>query len=145
MVWPEYLHHLSVHFPIVLAMVLAAIGLYSLKRDTPELRTLIRWTGWTTLALTTVALVSGIIAAPGWFGGDGSPELTHHRDLAITAWCTIALATYAYDHGHRHDIRDLRTFAITIWLVATFAVIGTGHWGGSTLHPESVPWAAQEP
>lgn len=140
--WSEFLHHISIHFPIVLVMVLGGVGLFALKHETSELQTVLRWLGWAAFVATTVALVSGIVSAPGMFGGGGPVELTHHRDLGITLWVVVGLAVWSYEYGYRRDVRDLRSFGVMMWCVAIFAVIGTGHFGGASLHPEAVPWVA---
>jgi hypothetical protein len=142
--WPDFIHHLSLHFPIVLTLVLAGVGVWSLRSETDELRTLIRSLGWIALAMTTVAVVSGILAAPGWFGGEGSDRLGHHRNLALTTWVVVLIATLGYDYGVRKDHSDWRKFAVGIWCVAAFGVIGTGHWGGSEEHTDVVPWMEAE-
>lgn len=143
--WSEFLHHISIHFPIVSVMGLGAIGLFALKNETPELQKVLRWGGWAAFVATTVALVSGIVSAPGMFGGGGSPELTHHRDLGITLWIVVGLAVWSYDYGYRHNVRDLRSFGVMMWCVAVFAVVGTGHFGGSELHPSALPWVGGGP
>ncbi|RAL22361.1 hypothetical protein DL240_10960 [Lujinxingia litoralis] len=136
--WPSFLHHLSLHFPIVLSMGLAAAATYGLRRDDPELlRPLVRWGGWANLAMTSLAVVSGLVA--GGFSG-GSEDLSHHRYLGITAFFVIALAATSYDYGQRHNLVDWRRFGGLLWWVATFAVIGTGHWGGLAEHRAVVPW-----
>lgn len=142
--WPEFIHHITLHFPIVLALVIAGVGLWSLKDEAPQLRKFVRWVGWVCFAFTTVVVVSGIIAAPGWLGGDGSPDLSHHRNLGLTTWVVVAIATFGYEYGVREDIADWRKFAVGIWCVASFAVIGTGHWGGTEQHQDKLPWAVPE-
>lgn len=138
--WPSFIHHLSLHFPIVLTIALALVGLWSLREDSAALRRLMRVGGWVCFAMTTLAAVSGIVSAPGWFGGAGSQALSHHRSLGVTAWAVIALAAGSYEWGMRKGIADWRNFAVGLWCVATFAVIGAGHWGGSERHPEEIPW-----
>lgn len=138
--WPSYLHHLSLHFPIVLTLALALVGVWSLRENAAPLHKLMRVGGWVCFAMTTVAAVSGIASAPGWFGGAGSEALSHHRSMGVTAWVVIALAAASYEWGVRRDISDWRNFAVGLWCVAAFAIIGTGHWGGSQLHPEEIPW-----
>lgn len=142
--WAPYLHHITVHFPIALSIALAAIGLYSLGRESRSLDTILRWGGWVTCAAALVAVVSGIISAPGWFGGDGSVGLTHHRDLALTAFSVIALAAYSYEKYAGGGHPDWRRFAVGLWCVAAIAVIGAAHWGGSELHTDKVPWLEQK-
>ena len=136
----EFIHHVTLHFPIVLTIVWAIVGLWSLRDETATHRTLLRWGGWLTMIAATVVVVSGIVAAPGWFGQEGSEGLRHHRNLGLTSWCVMVAATLAYDRGVRRDLRALRMFAIGAWCVAAFSVVGTGHWGGSEEHPDSVPW-----
>ena len=139
--WPEYLHHVLLHFPIVMSMALAALGVWTRHDEAPVVRSFLRGAGWITLALTSVAAISGILAAPGWLGGDGTTALRDHRDLGVTAWAVIALAAGAYEIGARQDERDWRMFAVAMWCVASVAVIGAGHWGGSTEHADVVPFA----
>ncbi|TXD37161.1 hypothetical protein FRC98_10535 [Lujinxingia vulgaris] len=136
--WPSFLHHLSLHFPIVLSMALAAAATFAIRNDEPP--TLIpplRWGGWFNLAMTALAIISGLIA--GGFSG-GSDDLSHHRLLGITAFSVIALAAFSYDYGTRHNIADWRRFGGLLWWVASFAVIGAGHWGGLAEHRNVVPW-----
>ncbi len=141
--WSEFLHHITLHFPIVLAMVVAGVGLWSLREDISQFQLFIRWVGWTCFALTTVTVISGILAAPGWFGGDGTYELTHHRNLGLTTWVVMGVATFSYEKGFREQHPDWRKFAVGVWCVTVFAVIGTGHWGGTELHQDKLPWVDQ--
>lgn len=139
--WPEFLHHITLHFPIVLSLVLAAMGVWSLRDDIPQFRRLMRWAGWACFAITTVTVVSGIIAAPGWFGGDGTQRLANHRNLGVTTWVVMGIAAFSYEWGLRQKIDDWRKFAIGVWCVAAFAAMGTGHWGGTELHKDRLPWS----
>jgi hypothetical protein len=142
--WPPFLHHITLHFPIVLALVLAAVGLWSLRDDTPQFRRFMRFGGWICFGFATVTAVSGILAAPGWFGGEGSQALSHHRNLGVTAWVVMAIAALSYEWGIRSGIEDWRKFAVGVWCVASFAVIGAGHWGGTERHPDELPWNAED-
>ena len=142
--WAPFLHHLTLHFPIVLSMVLAGVGLWSLRDESAQFRRLIRLGGWICFALTSVATIAGILAAPGWLGGEGSVGLTHHRNLGITAWVVIAVATFGYEWGVRNNESDWRKFAVGIWCLAVFAVIGAGHWGGTERHSGELPWSSDE-
>lgn len=142
--WPDFLHHLSLHFPIALSLVLAGVGLWTLRTDTHELQVVMRVIGWLALALTTVAVISGILAAPGWFGGEGSERLSHHRNLGLTTWVAALIATLGYEAGYRRDSTDWRRFAVGVWCVVAFGAIGTGHWGGSEEHTDVVPWLEEE-
>jgi len=143
--WAEYLHHVTVHFPLVLSIALAGVGLWSLHTDpTDQLDPVIRWGGWGAFALACVAVVSGVITAPGWFGGDGSVGLRHHRDLGLTSLSVFAFAAYTFETFARGGHRDWRRVAIGAWCVAAFSTIGTAHWGGSELHRDTVPWLEDE-
>lgn len=135
--WPDFIHHLTLHFAIVLPMVLAATGLYAHRADANGLTPLLRWGGLAALAFTLVAVASGLVA--GGFSG-GEQTLQHHRYLGVLTLCVVAVAAISYDHGVRRDIEDLRTFALGLWWVATFSVIGAGHWGGITEHTDVVPF-----
>lgn len=137
---PSFIHHLSLHFPIVLAFVLAGVGLWSLREDTPQLQRFMRVVGWVCFAFASVATVSGIMATPGWFGGDGSEALSHHRNLGVSTWVAMAIAAFSYEWGLRTKITDWRKFAVGVWCVAAFGVVGTGHWGGADRHPDEIPW-----
>ena len=97
------------------------------------------------LAATTAAVVSGILAAPGWFGGDGPLELSHHRNMGVTVWCVAFVATISGEVGFRYSHTYLRRFAALVWCAAAFGVIGTGHWGGSVVHSDLVPWDGSVP
>ena len=141
--WAPYLHHITVHFPIVLTIVLALTGIWSLYRDSDALEELMRWIGWVVVAAAGLAVVSGLVAAPGLFGTEGSAGLRHHRDLGLTALGVAALAAYSFERYARGGHADWHKFAVGLWCVAAFAVVGTAHWGGSELHPDKVPWIEQ--
>lgn len=135
--WADFVHHLTLHFTIVLPMVLAMAGLYSLRSDDEVLVPLIQWTGLFTLAVATITVATGLVA--GGFSG-GEEALQHHRYLGIMTFCVIAIAAIAYDQGVRRDITDLRAYGVTIWWVASVSVIGTGHYGGLGGHLDVVPF-----
>jgi len=136
----EWLHHVTLHFPIVMTFALAGLGAWTMREESERTVSFIRWAGWATFALTTVAVVAGILSAPGWLGGDGPKVLSDHRDLGVTAWFVVGLAAWGYDHGVRHSDREFRLFGVAIWAVASFAVIGAGHWGGVGQYPELSPF-----
>jgi hypothetical protein len=138
--WAIYLHHVLVHFPIVMPFVLGALGLWTRGGDDARVCSFLQWGGWATLALSTLVVVSGVVSAPGALGGEGSAALTHHRDLGVITWLIMAVAARSFHVGARDDERDRRMLGVTLWCVAAFAVVGAGHWGGSTNNPEKVPW-----
>ena len=136
----KFVHHLTLHFPIVMTMALAALGAWTMREESPATRSFLRWAGWATLALTTAAAVAGVLAAPGPLGGQGPEVLRDHRDLGVTAWCVIALAAWAYDQGERREDALWRRFGVATWGVGALAAIGAGHWGGLGEHAEVVPF-----
>lgn len=135
--WADYLHHITLHFPIVLTMTMAVVGLYALRTKSEDLIPLLRWGGHATLAFTAMAVVSGLVAG----GISGGPEtLQHHRYLGVTAFIVIALAAFSYEYGIRSQTTEWRSFALCLWWVASFAVIGAGHWGGWGAHTDVIPF-----
>lgn len=145
MQWAPYIHHLTLHFPIALSLALAAVGIWWVRTDDQRLGTLVRIGGWVAFTAATLAMVSGIIAAPGWLGGDGPDELTDHRYMGIVVWVTAGTAALATEIGARSNNRYAQRFGALCWCAVAFAAIGAGHWGGSTLHSDTVPWDGSEP
>ena len=143
--WAEYIHHVTLHFPIVLSFVLAVVGVWWVRTEDPRLATFVRWTGWVTLAMASATMLSGIVAAPGILGGDGPQGLSDHRNMGVLAWCAIAIATIAFEVGTRAGQRYVRRFAALCWIAAAVAVVGAGHWGGSALHSDKIPWQGTRP
>ena len=135
--WPDFIHHLSLHFAIVLPMALAAGGTYERRCEIDALIPLIRWGGVVALVMTCVAVVSGLLAG-GFSGGDET--LQHHRYLGILTLVAVAIAAVGYDQAVRRKISDLQSFAVGMWWVASFAVIGAGHWGGIGEHSDVIPF-----
>jgi len=136
----EYIHHITLHAPIVMTVALTALGVMTSKNETPELIAFLRWSGWITLALTSAAAITGILSAPGMLGGGGDEVLRDHRDLGVTAWCIVALAAFGYDQGVRDKDRDWRLFGISMWGVAAITTAAAAHWGGLGEHAEIVPF-----
>lgn len=145
MKWSEYLHHVSLHFPIVLSLVLAVVGPWWVKTGDARLATLVRWAGWFTFGATTVAALSGILAAPGWFGGDGPQGLSDHRNMGVVTWSVVATAAVAFELGRRRGSVYTMRFGALCWCAAAFSAIGAGHWGGSALHSDKIPWQGTKP
>jgi len=142
---PVWLHHVSVQFPVVLTFGLAAVGIYGVLRAEispipPSIEPILRWGGWFCAAASTVAVVAGLLAAPGTFGGTDTVGLRHHRDMALTTWCVIGLAACAFEHSSRGGHPDWKLVSVGLWCVAAFGALGTAHWGGSELHRDIVPW-----
>lgn len=145
MYWPEYIHHVSLHFPIVGSLFLAVVGVWWVKTDDIRLSVLIRWFGWFVFIMTSFAAISGIIAAPGILGGDGPQGLSDHRNMGVTLWCTAAVAAIGFEIGTRTHVAYVRKFAALCWCAAAFGAIGAGHWGGSALHSDKIPWQRTTP
>lgn len=143
--WFEYLHHVTVHVPIVGSTILAGIGTYWVKTQSDELGNVVRWLGWATLLTTTVAVVSGIMAAPGDFGGDGPKVIADHRNLGLTTYWAMATGVVAFEWGRRAGSMPAQKFGALVWWAVLLGVIGTGHWGGSSLHSDIVPWDGSRP
>lgn len=145
MVWAEYIHHVSLHFPIVGALVVSAVGIWWVRTDDDRLGQFVRFGGWGLFALTTVAMISGIASAPGWFGGDGPLDVIHHRNMGVTVWCCVATAAIAFEAGHRSGEVYVKRFGALAWSAAAFIVVGAGHWGGTIRHSDKIPWQQTVP
>jgi hypothetical protein len=136
-----YLHHITLHFPIVGTMMLGALGAWTLREESQALRSFLRWAGWALFGLTSVATGAGLWAM--WTGAHATldmVELGHHRNMGLMVWSITALAAGGYERGIRADDEDWRRFGVAMWCVAGVAVIGAGHWGGAGMHPDVVPW-----
>ncbi len=143
--WPEYIHHLTLHFPIVGSLFLAAIGVWWVRTGDLRLGQLLRFAGWFVFVAATAAATSGIIASPGLLGGDGPQALSDHRNMGVTVWCVTAIAAIGYEVGLRRQIIYVQRFAALCWCAAAFGAIGAGHWGGSALHSDKIPWQGTPP
>lgn len=136
----SWVHHITLHVPLTLPCVLAALGLWTWNHETPRQVNFLRWLGWAVAGIATVVVIAGMIAAPGTFGGEGSEVLRDHRDLGVTAWCVVACAVASYDYGVRHAQQDIRRLGICLWGVAALATLGAGHWGGLHEHAKLIPF-----
>lgn len=135
--WPEFLHHITLHFPIVLTLVLAATATFAPHEDNQDVLQLLRYGGLFTLGVTVITAASGLVAA-GFSGGDSTLE--HHRYLGILATLTIALAALSVEIGCRTENKDLRSFGLLTWWAAALATVGAAHWGSWAEHPEIIPF-----
>ena len=142
--WGLYSHHILLHFPIVLPFVISVIGILALVTQTDDTQPLLRWFGWATFILTTLTVVTGLVGAPGWIGEEGSQTLGNHRNLGLTVWVLAGIAAKTFDIGVKTDAGDWRKFAVGVWCVTAFTVVGTGHWGGSEVHADKIPWQEQK-
>lgn len=136
--WPNYLHHLALHFAIVLPMVLALIGAFTSNETTEHpVIPYLQWGGWLALAAILIAVVTGLAAAD---MSEAADTLRHHRNLGILTLLVVLLAAVTYDQGVRRQVVNLRRFGIGAWWIASLSVIGTGHFGGLTEHAEVIPF-----
>lgn len=143
--WGFYLHHITVHFPIVLAFVMAGVGVWYLKVGHAPLLILLRVVGAAAFAITTVAVISGFVSAEAFWTADGPHVLIHHRNLGLLAWFAMAIAAGATEWGCRNDETRVARFGILTWCAVALAAVGAGHWGGSGVHSDRVPWQDEPP
>lgn len=143
--WSEYIHHLCLHFPIVGSLFLFGVSLLYVKSPAENLETILRIGGWITAVLSLSAMVSGIIAAPGWLGGDGPLELDHHRNMGLMVGVLALAAAASFEIGIRKDVDYLKRYGAVTWFAVFLGALGTGHWGGSVVHSDRVPWDGSEP
>lgn len=138
--WSAYLHHIFLHFSLVLPFVTAAIGFALRDRGGSE-RVLVRWLGWTAFGATSIVAVTGLVAAE-YTEPIQNPThmLPDHRNLGITGWVATLIAAWSVEYGWRHEIEDSHLFGLGVWLVAGFVLIGAAHWGSGRLHAEIIPW-----
>lgn len=151
MIWFSWLHHVSIHVPLVMTMVLAVFGIWINHRSSGSgevndvLWKILRFGGWATAIITLVAVVSGLITADDFWTQDGPMVLIHHRNLGLTGFACVFTAVGATEWGIRHSQERVRRFGALCWLVASFAMIGAGHWGGSGVHSDRIPWQQEPP
>lgn len=138
--WADYLHHITVHFPIVMSFVLAGVGTWSLHDPAPQLTGFMRVGGGATLLITSVAVISGLLITPDTLTEVLVYDLGHHRNLGLSAMAAMVSAVGAYEYGVRRDEAGARGFGALAWWAVALAVLGAAHWGGSTLHADRVPW-----
>jgi hypothetical protein len=143
--WVPYLHHLSTHFPIVMSLLLAIVGWWYVRQPHQILLTLLRWGGWTTVVLTTAAVVSGLLAVPDGWVSDGTDELAHHRNLGVLLWLVMTLAAVVFEIGVAQGQQAVRKLGALLWSVCFVGVLGAGHWGGSMMHSDRIPWQGAAP
>lgn len=143
--WPEYIHHITLHFPIAGSILLAPVAAWWVHTDDPRLEQVVRFGGAAIFAVTTVAVISGIVAAPGMLGGDGPQTLSDHRNMGVTVWSAMAAAVIGFEVGRRRAHDYTKRFGALCWIAVAFGVIGAGHWGGSALHSDTIPWQGEPP
>lgn len=157
MTWLSWLHHVSIHVPLVMTAALAVLGIWinlrttngqPINNDTEAnavLWKILRWGGWATVIITLIAVVSGILTADEFWTEDGPYVLIHHRNLGLTGFACVFTAVSATEWGMRRGLDRVRRFGALCWLAASFAMIGAGHWGGSGVHSDRIPWQLEPP
>lgn len=157
MTWLSWLHHVSIHVPLVMTMVLSVFGVWINLRSKhghrPENDTdadailwkTLRFGGWATLIVTLIAVISGMLTADEFWTEDGPMVLIHHRNLGLTGFACVFVAVGATEWGMRRAQEKVRRFGAICWLAAGFAMIGAGHWGGSGVHSDRIPWQQEPP
>ncbi len=143
--WPSYVHQLALHFPIVLSLVLTVMGWRALRVDNDESWNWLRVLGGFAWVVTTIAAISGLVAADPFWTEEGPELLIHHRNLGILGWVCTTVAAGALEYGVRNDEVKLRRFSALAWTAVAVAMIGAGHWGGSGVHSDIVPWQGDAP
>lgn len=139
MIW-TYLHHVILHFPIVLLPTVAGIGLYAVGKQSAPLYTLLRVVSWVSVGFMLLAMISGWLSAPGHVSPEQLGRLEHHRDLALTVGVVGVVAGGCVERGARSQSRDWWVAGVGFWCIAAFGILGVGHWGGSMLNADLVPF-----
>ena len=140
-----WLHHLTLHFPIALSFALAAFGVFTLRRDEPVLWEVLLWASRFAFLMTTLAAISGLVAAQDYWTEDGPYVLIHHRNLGILAWASSAAAFGGLEWGRIDKEKRAMQFGALCWIAVAAAMIGAGHWGGYGIHHDIIPWAEVDP
>ena len=143
--WAPYLHHITVHFPIVMSLALAAVGIWYLRAGHAPLLVAVRFAGAATLVITSVSVVAGFLSAEPYWTTDGPDVLIHHRNLGLLVWVVMATGVGAMEWGLKNDDDRVTRFGVVVWIAVAFAAIGAGHWGGSGVHSDIIPWQSNEP
>lgn len=140
-----WIHHLSLHFPIALSFVLAAFGIYTLKRDEDSLWTALVWGSRFAFLTTSVAAISGLLAARELWTEDGPHVLIHHRNLGLLVWACAGAAFAGLEWGRHEGEKKAMKFGALAWIAVSVAVLGAGHWGGWGIHHDVLPWDVEDP
>ncbi|MEZ4462905.1 MAG: hypothetical protein R3E66_24890 [bacterium] len=145
MTWFAWLHHVSIHAPLALSFALAVLGVWVNRRDDETVWTILRFGGWFVVFGTVLAVVSGLVTADEFWTDDGPYVLIHHRNLGLTGLFSVVTAAVAVEWGYRTHQQRVRRFGALVWIAAALAMMGAGHWGGSGVHSDRVPWDGEPP
>jgi hypothetical protein len=145
MSWLAWLHHVTIHVPIVGTLGLGLVGIWLNREPHDVLWKLMRWAGWATAGVSLVAVVSGMVTADEFWTADGPYVLIHHRNLGLTGMACALVAAGAVEWGMRTGSDRIRRFGALCWLAAALAMVGAGHWGGSGVHSDRIPWQGEPP
>lgn len=143
--WDSYLHNITIHFPIVMSMVLAAVGVWYVRSEADTLRDFIRFGGAITLGITLVAAVSGLLTAQMYWTEEGPEVLIHHRNLGLLLTSVMIAAVGCFEYGVRKSESALKKLGALLWIACVLAAVGVGHWGGSGVHSDTIPWQKTPP
>lgn len=125
--------------------MLAGIGVVYVRKPAENLETILRFAGWFIALASVTAMVSGILAAPDWVRIGGPEELDHHRYMGIMVGVCALVCAIAFEFGVRQSSDYLKRFSALTWFAVFFGAVGTGHWGGSVVHSDRVPWDGTAP
>lgn len=146
--WFEYIHHLLLQIPGTGTIGLAIIAVIYVKKPAENLEQLLRLLGWLMFFVTTLAAFSGIMSAPGILGGNGPEELSHHRNFGVMVFLLVAASTIGFEIGIRSASTSamyIKKAASLIWIGAAVSAFAAGHWGGSVVHSDQIPWDQSPP
>ncbi|GEM_PF-1867288 len=146
--WPEYLHHLFLQIPISGAIGLSILGVAYVRQPAQNLEKLLRYMGWGLFFCIIAASVSGILSAPGALGGAGPEELSHHRNMGLMVFFFAASSAIAFEVGIRDQTsasQYIKKTAALMWIAVALSAVGAGHWGGSVVHSDQIPWDKSQP
>lgn len=145
MTWFAWLHHTSIHVPLVMSTVLGILGIWVNRRDDQTVWVILRIAGWATTATTLVAVVSGLATATEFWTEVGPDVLIHHRNLGILGFVSMLTAVGSIEYGLRTNSQRVRRFGALCWIAVALSMVGAGHWGGSGVHSDRIPWDGQTP
>ncbi len=146
--WPEYIHHLFLQVPTTGTIGMAVLGIVYVKKPAENLEQLLRFFGWALFFVSTVTAISGILSAPGILGGDGPDELSHHRNFGVMVFLLVGFATIGFEVGFRSTSsfsHYIKKAASLMWIGAAVSAFAAGHWGGSVVHSDQIPWDKTAP
>lgn len=146
--WSEFIHHLFLQVPATGTIGLAILGVVYVRNPAENLEQLLRFLGWGLFVVTTGAALSGILSAPGILGGDGPGELSHHRNFGVMVFMLVGTSAIGFEIGMRNPSVFsiyIKKAAALVWIAAAISAFAAGHWGGSVVHSDQIPWDKSPP